>query len=255
MNIIAILGSPKGKGNGYKAIQELETYLKIKDEINFKYIFLKDMDIKNCKGCFLCVSKGIDMCPLKDDRELIEKEIEKADGIILNSPGYVSNVSGLMKNLIDRLAYLNHRPKYFNKKLLLIANGGSGLDKTIEAMEHTLGGGPEIVAKIEYLSPPWQLKENVIQKRNEELRKVAELFCQSINKNELPAPPLSKYIRFRFFKEVSQKVKKYLPADYEYYKNKKDYFYKTKISLYKKIIAWCALKIGFFMMKEMEAKE
>jgi len=160
-----------------------------------------------------------------------------------------------MKNLIDRLAYLNHRPKYFNKKLLLIANGGSGLDKTIEAMEHTLGGGPEVVAKIEYLSPPWQLKENVIQKRNEELRKVAELFCQSINKNELPAPPLSKYIRFRFFKEVSQKVKKYLPADYQYYKNKKDYFYKTKISLYKKIIAWCALKIGFFMMKEMEAKE
>ncbi len=255
MNIIAILGSPKGKGNGYKAVQELEKYLKMNGQVNFKYIFLKDIDLKNCIGCFQCVAKGIERCPIKDDRELIEKEIEAADGIILNSPGYVSNVSGLMKNLIDRLAYLNHRPKYFDKKLLLLANGGSGLAKTIEAMEHTLGGGPEVIKKIEHLSPPWQLKEEIVHKRSQRLKETANKFYESIKEQKLPIPSLSKYIRFRFFKEVSTKVKKYLPADYDYYKNKEEYFYKTKISIYKKIMAWFALKIGFFMMKDMEAKE
>jgi multimeric flavodoxin WrbA len=36
--------------------------------------------------------------------------MQEADGVIFASPGYTANVSGLMKNLMDRLAYTAHRP-------------------------------------------------------------------------------------------------------------------------------------------------
>lgn len=39
---------------------------------------------------------------MEDDAELLSKRIEEADGIVLGSPTYASNVSGLMKDFIDR---------------------------------------------------------------------------------------------------------------------------------------------------------
>ncbi|NLI73789.1 MAG: flavodoxin family protein [Euryarchaeota archaeon] len=42
--------------------------------------------------------------------------IERSDGIILISPGYVQNVSGLMKNFIDRFAYTNHHSRFSENK-------------------------------------------------------------------------------------------------------------------------------------------
>lgn len=255
MKILAIMGSPKGKGNGYRAVKKIESYIKVHEEVDFDYKFIKDLNIKMCKGCFLCVKKDEKMCPIDDDLDLLKEEIKSFDGIILSSPGYVSNVSGIMKNLIDRFAYLNHRPDYFAKKMLIIANGGSGLDKTIEALEHTFGGGPEVIDRIEYLSPPWDLKDKVSNEQDRKLKEIALKFYNTLENKELPKPTLSKYIRFRFFKQVSTEVKKYLPADYYYYKNKDNYYYDTKINIFYKIAAWFSLKIGFFMMKDMEAKE
>jgi len=93
------MGSPH-KGKGYEIVQKIETELKLLDNIDFKYIFLSDIDFKMCKGCFVCISKGEIFCPIKDDKESIEQEILKSDGIILSSPGYAHNVTWLMKNFI-----------------------------------------------------------------------------------------------------------------------------------------------------------
>ncbi len=124
MKVLTIMGSPKGKGNGYEVAQAIERRMNTHGKVEFDYLMLKEENLGLCRGCFLCVSKGEDKCPMKEDRISIERRMEKADGIILVSPGYVQDVSWLMKNFMDRFAYTHHRPKFFEKKVMLVANGG-----------------------------------------------------------------------------------------------------------------------------------
>ncbi len=65
-----------------------------------------------CHGCFTCFMKGEAFCPSADQVQPIATAIEWADVIILDSPNYVLEMSGAMKNLMDHLAYrwITHRP-------------------------------------------------------------------------------------------------------------------------------------------------
>ncbi len=256
MKILAVMGSPKGKGQGYKIAEKVEKKMKKFGDIDFEYLFLKDANLELCRGCFLCISKGIDLCPIEDDMTKIKEKIKNSDGIILSSPGYVYNVSWLMKNFIDRFAYTNHRPQFFDQKLLLIANsGGAGMEETIEAMRNTFGVGPEIVDEITYMTPPWDLSDKAEAKQQNSVNKATRKFYKSILNKKREVPGFNKYFRFKFFKNVSSSVKDYLPADYEYYKDKGEYYYETRISIFKKIAVWLALKVGMLFMSDLSPKE
>ena len=121
MKILAIIGSPRGKGKGYEIVKMIEAKMKAKGDVDFDYLFLKDASLKPCIGCYNCLAMGEDKCPLADQRSSIEKQMLDADGIILSSPVYVLNVSSPMKNFIDRFAYTNHRPRFFSQKVLTVA--------------------------------------------------------------------------------------------------------------------------------------
>jgi hypothetical protein len=60
---------------------------------------------------------------------------------------------------------------------------------------------------------------------------------------------------FRFFKKISPTVSKYLPADCESYKNKKDYNYDTRIGASKKMGRAIMVWIGTFFMRDMASYE
>lgn len=59
----------------------------------YEYVFLKDLNLKLCTGCHICITKGEDFCPLKDDRDVIINKIEDSDGVILASPTFSMNVT------------------------------------------------------------------------------------------------------------------------------------------------------------------
>lgn len=65
-----------------------------------------------CVGCNTCFLKGEAHCPDADTVQPIALAMEWADVIILDSPNYVMEMSGAMKNLMDHLAYrwVTHRP-------------------------------------------------------------------------------------------------------------------------------------------------
>ena len=66
-------------------------------------IFLAKKKISHCLGCFACWKKTPGKCVIKDDmEELIEKFID-SDIVVFATPLYVDNVSGIMKNFMDRL--------------------------------------------------------------------------------------------------------------------------------------------------------
>ena len=253
MKILAIMGSPRKKGNTYKLTRKIEEEMKALGKVEFEYLFLQDINLKPCKGCFVCISKGEDRCPLKDDeRNEIVHRIMDADGIILASPVYVMHVTWLMKILVDRLAYLCHRPEFFKQKAIAVSTtGGIGLKETLDYIELVAGGwGMNVVDKLGIETPPWPKTANSDIKNNKKIQKTAHIFYKSLETTELPKPNLMDYMRFRIVKEMSHRLDGYLQADYQFYNKLENYYYNTKISIFKKLMGKIMLKIGFYTMRD-----
>lgn len=248
MKVTAIMGSPH-KGNGYKIVRTIESELKLLGDVDFQYIFLSSANLQMCKGCFTCIAKGEQFCPLKDDKQSIEQQLLNSDGIILSSPGYAWNVSGLMKNFIDRFAYSLHRPKFFNQSLMLVANGGSGINKTIKALSFTLGGSTK-VCELGITSTPWETNKKYADITEKNIKRTAAKFYNSMQNRNCSSPKLGNLIWFEMFKRMSAISKETLPADYNYYSDKKKYFFETKVNPLKSFIAGIIANIAILSMKK-----
>jgi multimeric flavodoxin WrbA len=68
--------------------------------IDVEFYNLSEINMSHCLGCCSCYRTG--HCCIKDDAEMLSDKIAEADGLVLGSPTYASNVSGLMKDFIDR---------------------------------------------------------------------------------------------------------------------------------------------------------
>ena len=248
--VLAIMGSPRGKGNGYRITQRIEAEMGKMGEVEFTYLFLKDVEFEPCRGCFLCISHGEDRCPVKDSRVEIEGMIEASDGVILVSPTYVQNVTSLMKVLTERFAYTHHRPKFFDKKMLLVANGGSGLPKVLDALRIVIGG-PHVVHELQVLAPPWPLNDKPMAKQDKAIKLAARRFTDALHDGRPHSPSLGEYLVFRFFKITNPETRKWLPADYEYYKDKEKYYYPVKSGVGKRIAAAFITRLVLFLAKDM----
>lgn len=82
------------------------------------YITLKDMQINSCTGCYTCWTKTPGECIFQDDMTDLRLKFRKADLIVLASPLYTFNVTGIMKNFLDRIL-----PNI--KPYMLIENGNT----------------------------------------------------------------------------------------------------------------------------------
>ena len=252
MKILAIMGSPRKRGNTYKITKKLEENMKKLGNVEFEYLYLKDADLQPCTGCFACISKGGNICPINDDRTKIEEKIRDANGVILASPVYVMQITWLMKILVDRMAYHCHRPIFFNQKAIAISTtGGVGLKETLNYLELVAGGwGLNFVHKLGIQTPPWPKTSKSYSKDEEKIQDTAKIFYKSLESKTLPNPNLMSYIGFKIIKELSKRFKEYLPYDYQFYKKHENYYYDTKISVYKKFIGAIILKIILFMMRD-----
>ena len=108
MKIVAVNGSPRGKRGNTHIMTEafLEGAGEAGAEI--ERIFLSKTKIKNCKGCFWCWIKTLGKCVIKDDMEPILEQLKAADILVFATPLYVDNVTGLMKNFMDRILPLGN---------------------------------------------------------------------------------------------------------------------------------------------------
>lgn len=152
---------------------------RMKGDVEFEYLFLKDANLKPCIGCYNCMAKGEDKCPLKDDRAAIELKLLAADGFILSSPVYVGNVSWLMKNFIDRFAYMNHRPRFHHQKMLTVVNmAGTDRKGALPVLNIALGyaRGVRIVHKLAIATPPWPQTERTVAQKEQVIDAAAKKF-------------------------------------------------------------------------------
>lgn len=128
MKIIAICGSPR-KGNTEFVLKRILAKV---EEFGAKteLILLREKRIEFCDGCLSCDSAG--QCKIRDDMQIIYPRLEENDVIIFGSPNYFNNISGLMKNFIDRLLPYYYKNKLKDKKVALAVIGASDKIKTIE---------------------------------------------------------------------------------------------------------------------------
>jgi multimeric flavodoxin WrbA len=102
MKVVAFNGSPRKNGNTATLINYVLDELN-KEGIKTEHIQLAGEKIRGCIACYKCFDNVNRCCALKGDKlnSYIKKMLE-AEGIILGSPTYFTDVSAEMKAFIDR---------------------------------------------------------------------------------------------------------------------------------------------------------
>lgn len=236
--VTAFIGTQTKRAT-YTALQEFEKNLRQYEEIDFEYVFLSDYHLEFCKGCLNCLSKGEELCPLKDDRDVLLAKIEDSDGIVFATPNYAFQVTARMKNFLDRFAYFYHRPKFFDKTCTAIVTqgifGGNKIRKYLETMARNFGFQ---VTRGSYLTTLRPMTEPQKKRLTQEMKKAARRFHDGLMRPVPPSPSLSRLMIFRMHRSSIMGVDREL-KDYQYFKEagwfESDYYYDTELGPVKKV--------------------
>lgn len=239
IKIVAICGSPH-RGNTYNILSMLK---QSKPEIDFSILMLSELDLQDCFGCYSCINNGEDTCPHKDDRDLIIDAMKNADGTIFASPTYARTLSALMKKFVERTSYMAHRPVFFGKHAMALATcAGFGADLTAKYLtENFTQYGFSFVPSVELMVA--RKTEDETNRNRIQATKAYEKLISAIKAQGKVEPTFAQLVYFNIFKSISKWNKLKGRADYQFYKDKKDYYYDIKIPLLKnKLVKWIAGK-------------
>ena len=103
MNILLINGSPRGENsNTIRLSNAFCEGITEKINANIESINLNKLDIKDCKGCFVCWKDTPGVCCIKDDMQEMLEKIKSADIIIWSFPLYYFSLPSRIKAFMDR---------------------------------------------------------------------------------------------------------------------------------------------------------
>lgn len=192
---------------------------------------LKDLNFDMCRGCYSCVVRGEDKCQIKDDRDMILKEMTEADGVIFSSPTYSHMVSSLMKNFFDRFIYLAHRPQFFDKYSMSVTTySGYGAEFAIQYMDKMAKVFVfEVMPPFDITAQPGKQSEEAKQHNKNKTIEAFKVFISKIKKGERSKPTLNYLVPFHIFKLGSELEGDYLTADRKYYEDKTNYYFEIKL--------------------------
>jgi len=139
LKVLGIAGSPRRGGNTDLLLAEVMRGAASKGA-EVKTIILNDLKITPCQHCDACLETG--RCNLDDDMQMVYRELEQSDRIVLASPIQFMGVTAQAKAMIDRCQSLWVR-KYIlklsplgsepgEKKGLFISVGGRKIANLFE---------------------------------------------------------------------------------------------------------------------------
>ena len=111
MKIYAINGGPRKKHNTVKLLQAAldgAAAAPCGEAVETEMIHLYDLTYKGCVSCFSCKRKGgksYGHCAVKDDLTPLLEKFAQADGLIIGSPIYFGNVTGMLRSFLERLMF------------------------------------------------------------------------------------------------------------------------------------------------------
>jgi hypothetical protein len=143
--------------------------------------------------------------------------MRQADGLILVSPVYALSVTALMKNFLDRMAYVIHRPRFFDKYALVVSTTGAAyLKDTLNLMgQNAEFWGYNLVGKVGLVDDP---KSSSRAKSEEKIAAAARRFYQAIRQKKVYSPSLFRLIMFNFQQMVFSNLEEWNAPDHQYFK-------------------------------------
>ncbi|MGE5543277.1 MAG: flavodoxin family protein, partial [Bacillota bacterium] len=237
--VTAIVGSPR-KGDTYRIVKMVEERLAARGAVDFEYVLLKERRVEPCTGCGLCFIRGERYCPGKDDLAAIFDLMMESDGVIIATPVYSLHVTALVKNLLDRLAYVFHRPCFFHKAFMPVVTqavyGADDVLKYLETVAHFWGFKTCRGVSVTTMSvePGGAMPEPVTRSIDE----AAGRFHRLLNDQRDPAPSFKDIAMFRGTRAWKPALAKLFPPDYEYFKERgwlqSDYYYEVRLDPFKR---------------------
>ena len=147
MKIIGICGSHREESNTNKLVKKVAE----SSGCAYELIYLGKLDIKPCSGCGACMmTEG--QCAIQDDMQQGYEMLLQADGLIIGGPTYFFDISGAVKDFIDRtmalfyrgkgpayhpdMPWLGDRPHAGNPAVIITTVAGSGHLRAIETLKY-----------------------------------------------------------------------------------------------------------------------
>jgi len=217
MKVTVIHGSMR-KGNTYGVTQAVLTRLSTYGDVQITEISVADLDLPFCKSCHICFNKGEEFCPHFEVVSSAAKAIEDCDGLIISGVCYAMQINASIKNLIDHLAYLFHRPRFFNKVgMVVTTTAGAGENKVAKYLQQVLGHwgmGKAILLPVKIQAEKFSLSD----KQKKRVQIVAEKFCSSMQTGKLSAPSLVSVIVHNSFRAHAATIPSLSECDTAYWR-------------------------------------
>lgn len=99
--LLAIMGGPRKGQSTEKLLDKFLEGVKDYDKgIEIKKVYVRDLDINHCIGCGYCEKTG--RCFMSDDMDMLYKDFDETDGVVIASPIFFNSVTSYTKAMIDR---------------------------------------------------------------------------------------------------------------------------------------------------------
>lgn len=224
MKILAMIGSYRKNGNTSQVVELVCEALQKEaaqggTPLEIETLYLGHLDIGFCRGCRACFDRGEDKCPLKDDLLAVKAKMKAADAILVATPVYVDDVSGITKTWIDRLAHVCHRPEFAGKCAYLVATVGSTpTARTLGTLRLALSTwGFHIIGKAGFktgaLMKPGEMRAIHAVKAE----KIARKIYQDISERKWARPSFMSLMMFKIQQRAWQRASRQDTLDYAYW--------------------------------------
>ncbi len=236
--VTAFVGSAR-KRHTYNAVCEFLEKLDALGGVQSEIVRLAEYRIETCRGCKSCFDRGEEFCPLHDDRDVLIEKIMTSDGVVIASPNYSFQVSGMTKVFLDRLGFLFHRPRFYGKTFTsIVAQGISGGRKLVAYLDFAAArlGFDVVRGTCSTAREPMTAKEQ--RKRSEALAGQSTRFHRQLSKPAGRTPNLIHLMGFRMARTGIMRELDERSRDYTFYSERgwfeSDYYYPTHLGLLKR---------------------
>jgi multimeric flavodoxin WrbA len=204
MKILILLGSGRKNGNTDQIVDMIVGEMRqeaslCKVPFEVEKVYLIDQDICPCRGCRICFERGEEKCPLKDELLPLKAKVKAADGVLIASPVYVDDVSGLTKTWIDRMAHVCHRPEFAGKyAYLLVTVGSTPVSHAMRTLQVAFSTwGFRIVGQAGFKTGDYLKRAEAQTRYQSKARGIAHRFFTEINTEKALSPTFISLMMFR----------------------------------------------------------
>jgi multimeric flavodoxin WrbA len=204
MRALLLQSSGRVGGNTGRVVRLAESALQAEARsagisLETELLDLAGTDIRTCRGCRSCFDKGESTCPLEDELLSVKERMKEADILVLAGPVYVNDVNGIMKNWIDRLAHVCHRPEFAGKTALLLATtGATSARHTLRTMQVALWTWGYRIAGTAWFATGANMSPDVVRERHaEKIGQAAKRLVQDVRRGGARKPSFLSLVIFR----------------------------------------------------------